>query len=245
MARSRLEGESSIERQKQLLDRFRVLIDSMSQCGEKSEFECVYLLRTWIFEKNLSHLVSVELGMPHEDYGDQKVDFRLHVAGAVNSFQLKTEVEADAYRKEHYDAVAKRAMENIKGTNTKLVFIDTPTLIEAYEKSKSAQTKEDRAVATRTKHALLDRLMEALDPEDADILSRLTDRKPKTSEKGKRLTEAFVMNSAHPMLLEQFGLLVPGVRTPQEILQAKKTFDSTASNDRENCWYAGSFSFYE
>jgi len=225
-ARFRLRGTESVRRQEELLTDFARMIDALRDSGQKSEFEVVYLLRRWSQEKGLSHLISVELGLPREDMGDKKTDIRLTVAGIVYPLQLKTEVMSDAYRMEHYQPVRAKAAAAIQGTETRLATVDTMSLTEAYRKWGRAETRQERMAATRAKHAVLDALIELLPPESAELLSALTERKPtkpKSPEQGKRLSRDFLIRSANiPLLIRLGALSSVEAMNPSAIMRAKE-----------------------
>lgn len=226
IARHRLpEGESE-QRQAELLGALGKVIDGMRLSGHRSELELVYLLRRWTQEKGLTHLVSVELGLPREDMGNEKADLHLIVAGIPYPLQLKTEVN-DEYRREHYQQVRAKAAAAIQGTNTQLAVVGSDTLNFAYKNWGEGETKADKAMVTRAKHAVLDPLIELLPPEAAGILATLTERKvskPKSPEQGKRLTRDFLINRGNIQTLTRIGLLSPAdSANPVAIMKAKES----------------------
>lgn len=229
IARQRLPLEQGKARQAELLSVLRKVIESMEPTGHRSEFELVYLLRRWTQEKGLDHLISVELGLPREDMGNEKIDIRLIVAGIPYALQMKAEYTRDRYREDFYREEHRKLEAELQYTETQLLAIDKPTLSQVFKDwGKEMDTVTQKAALTRAKHAIIDAVMAQLAPESQEIVHGLTERKEmKVStdeEPGILLSAKYLFRAANIPMLVRLGLLSESEKfVPEAVTRAKNS----------------------
>jgi hypothetical protein len=232
IASFRLEAEDRERRRSALHDELGNVIDGLPSTGRQSELQCVYLLRAWMKEAGLDHLLAVRHGLPREDLSDQKADVVLSLAGTVVPVQLKTEATGDAYLREHYERVRTKAAERTRRVGTTLLVLDTPKLKEAYALFRKGATGTEKAKGTRLKREILETLAHVLPKEAAPFIGVLLPPPPKESKRAapERIDEDFLARNSNIPSLVRLGLLVVGDVRPESVRHAKETLRAHAAD---------------
>ncbi len=228
IAARRLDGDARDQKRKANLHVLRRIIENLPLGGARSELSFMYVMRFWMAEMGISHVASIEHGLPREDMGEKKIDVRLLLGSRNIPLQLKTEVKDNAYLKEHYERVRRITAERIGDHETILVTLDTLALNEVYRLVVNPpETKGEKQMATRLKNKILDSVIQALPEEDAVIMKGLfLKQRPEKTPTPERITRDFLFKHSDVRHLQALGLLDDGAGSTA-VIQAKSVlFDS-------------------
>lgn len=231
MATYRLSDPKKTEAQHELNHRLQELIQvipgkDLEYAGVRREMELLYLLRTWMLNKGLSHSMSIEHGLPSEDLGKNKVDLRLVARADIFPLQLKA-VSDDTYRTEFNEKFLAASRAKLHGTDTELAAVTVDPIVRGFKLALNPPEPSDRRrwmEAIRMKSWVLDDLSRSV-PDLRKFIAYLYEQRPK--KKGEQpLTREFILANTPVALLRKFGLL-PEVGTPtmDQIRAAKKLLE--------------------
>lgn len=201
----------------EVLSRYKEL--EQKNVGRRAEFQVVALLRSWARENGVSHFVEIEHTLPQEDHR-QGIDFRFRIGGSTYSLDQKM-YSSDSNQKEYQDKKVSGAAEKAGERGGVVFVLDSTQLRDVF------RDFLERKVAAKDRLRILQGIAGALKDDDAKLLvSSLSEKRKKSGERGKSISERDLVNFFSAKKLRELGLLAADAGVADILAVTKKALEA-------------------
>jgi len=212
----------------------RDIADKAEPLGIKRELQMLYLLRKWVREQGLSHIVRVEHGLPFEDSGTVKNDVKIVIGEQVINIDFKS-YEPGPRSFGGQEERRTEAQKKVMGLTTLVVVINGRDVQEAYDQAGKGSFIRDQGIYDEACQDLVKALQDAANsPQQVEALGLLPGRRPKkeNASKTEKLKNpdkrrGWTMNEKFSekipgQVITAMGLLEPGAFTVNDMKLARR-----------------------
>lgn len=187
--------------------------------GRRAEYQLIYLMRRWARSSELDNAIAIEHTLPRED---QKlgIDHVLRLGDHQQNLDQKT-LSPDEYQQEYQARLLKEAQQKARRVGGQLLVLESDRLAQAY-----LDDLAGRSGGIGKRH-VVERLAEAVAPEDRELVERLIARPKKVRSEQELVKDKELAKFFDVMKLMDLGLITksqarPGSIDAAAIMDAKK-----------------------